>query len=374
MIPLPFSFLSKVILVFIILFNPNATSSGNFGYKVKMSNDGLSMLVSTLAEAGTTRRVDYYKRTTGTNIWAYQFKIDSTDINFGSCLGINADGHYFVIGATDKVNTYTYTGGSTYTAQTPITGIVGNTFGKSCDLSAGLTTPTLAVGDTLYDRSGGWGNDGAIYIYNSSNGTYTFKQILQNTASISPNNQFGSNVSIGPTGSEVGASAVGSTKPMQIFFYLNTDTNWYIDFTVAMSYPGKISIGAGNNIALGNNNNIEIYRYTTAWSLSKTIAFTARPNSIYFTDATATTVGQYLIVGFVDCSTNGCVQIFYENPINTWINKKQLESPDLTNGRSYGYDVTGNKNASYFSVGAPSNNSSGVNNSGAVYVYDMSKI
>lgn len=172
---------------------PDGVTGDCFGISVAVNSDATMALIGAYyrVEGGITARGAVYVFTRSGSTWTYQQKIlasnAQTSDQFGICVAVNSDATIALIGAYgrddgsvgDRGGVYYFTrSGSTWTQQSLIllaTPVAGDVFGSQVALNAAGDYALIGV----YGRdSGGFTDNGAVYIYTRSGTTWTYQGLI----------------------------------------------------------------------------------------------------------------------------------------------------------------------------------------------------
>lgn len=172
---------------------PDGVTGDCFGISVAVNSDATMALIGAYyrVEGGITARGAVYVFTRSGSTWTYQQKIlasnAQTSDQFGICVAVNSDATIALIGAYgrddgsvgDRGGVYYFTrSGSTWTQQSLIlfaTPVEGDLFGSQVALNAAGDYALI----TAYGRdSGGFTDNGAVYIYTRSGTTWSYQGLI----------------------------------------------------------------------------------------------------------------------------------------------------------------------------------------------------
>lgn len=172
---------------------PDGVAGDYFGVSVAVNADATTALIGAFyrVEGGIAARGAVYVYTRSGSTWTYQQKIlasnSQTNDQFGICVAVNSDATVALIGAvgrddgsvTDRGGIYYFTrSGSTWTQQSLIlfaTPVVSDVFGSQVALNAAGDYALIAA----YGRdSGGFTNNGVVYIYTRSGTTWSYQGLI----------------------------------------------------------------------------------------------------------------------------------------------------------------------------------------------------
>ncbi len=233
------------------LTGSNAVNS-IFGQSVSLSADGTVALISAYGENSTTGAAYIYQNVSGT--WTQTSRVSSGVANsqFGWSVSLSADGSTALIGA-DQENSYT---GAAYIYQnvsgtwTQMARLASDVASSNFGVSGSLNTNgTFAIIGALSENS----QTGAAYIYQNSAGTWG--QIVSVTSGVASGN-FGNSVSLSADGSValIGASGENGGDGAA-YIYQNVDGTWTQMARLASGVAGgdfgvSVSLSSDGTIAL----------------------------------------------------------------------------------------------------------------------------
>lgn len=172
---------------------PDGIAEDCFGISVAVNADATIALIGLVYrdDVDTINRGAVYVYTRSGSTWTYQQKIlasnAQTNDQFGICVAVNSDATVALIGAvgrdddgvTERGGVYYFTrSGSTWTQQSLIlfaTPVEGDLFGSQVALNAAGDYALI----TAYGRdSGGFTDNGAVYIYTRSGTTWSYQGLI----------------------------------------------------------------------------------------------------------------------------------------------------------------------------------------------------
>ena len=276
------------------LLASDAATDDNFGTTVFISGDGNTAIIGAPYEdtSPNSNNGAAYVFTRLDTTWTQQQKLVASDAasndTFGFLVTLSLDGNTALIGAytedaspnTDNGAAYVFTrSGSTWTEQAKLLASDrANTdyFGWSVALSADGNT--AAVG-TLFEDTGANTNNGAVYVFTRSGGTWTEQQKLlpSDTAS---NDYFGSSVALSSNGNILAISSYfKSTGLGAAYVFTRSGSTWTerqrltvsdglsgdrLGVTISISGDGDtVIVGADLEDTSPNTDNGAAYIYST---------------------------------------------------------------------------------------------------------------
>jgi collagen type VII alpha len=226
------------------LLASDPASDDNFGGSVAISSDGNTALVGVTGEdtSPESNNGAVYVYTRSGSTWTEQQKLQASDLesssNFGFSISISLDGNTALIGSYTETTSptsqqgavYVFTRSSgTWTQQQKLLAsdaVSSDFFGFSVSLSGDGNT--ALIGAYFEDTSPGL-NNGAIYVFTRSAGTWTQQQKLFASDALS-DDSFGRSVSISENGRTFIIGATGEdTSPYSnqgAFYVFDTVLNW----------------------------------------------------------------------------------------------------------------------------------------------------
>jgi hypothetical protein len=389
--------------------------SDNLGESVAISSDGNTMIVGAALEdtsPNTTNGAAYiYVRSAG--VWTQQAKILASDAasgdQFGYSVSISSDGNTAIIGAfnestspnTSQGAAYVFTrSGSTWTQQQKIVAsdaASSDIFGYSVALSSDSNTAIVgAISESTSPNT----FTGAAYVFTRSGSTWTQQQKI--VASDAANSEyFGYNVSLSSDGSTAmigvsyentspnsynGAAYVftrsGSTWTQQAkLLASDAASNEFFGTAVSLSSDGNTAlIGSMQEDASPTSDNGAAYVFTrsgSTWTQQAKLLASDKANQDYFGNSVSiSSDGNIALIGARGETTspnfvNGAAYLFTRSG-STWTQQQKILASDVTTGDQFGWDVSISGDGNTVIVGATTENPSGINGAGCVYVFNTS--
>jgi hypothetical protein len=308
-----------------------------FGWSVSISQDGNTAAIGAIYEDSSPNYNNgaVYVFTRSGSTWTQQAKLLASDAEsngiFGISVSISLDGSTLVVGADrqdasttndDKGAAYVFTrSGSTWTQQAKLTasdGTLNDSFGGSVSVSG--DGGTIAVGAPYKDQ-----NNGAVYLFTSSLGVWTQKQIIKPTKPI-PGEYFGRILKLAKYSNTL---VVGSNSKY-VYVFQKDSFDWSqkqrlsASDTSISNFATSIAISAdASSILVGNTEKYSAYLFVT--------------------------------------NSGGA----------PWIQKQKIKSSDAEPYDSFGFSVALDASGYNALIGATSESTSPNNGNGAGYFYSL---
>lgn len=276
------------------------------------------------------------------------------------------------------------------------TNIIAQSINDTVNKTSWTFSPAVPNNATLYLRvrykgtTYGYGSWSSTTIFS----TGTVNNITTEEAILTPpnvdagdNGLFGISVSIDGTGTRVAISQIGV---LGVFIFVRSGANWTLEqkivpntVNVSDKYGYSISIGSlGTRIAIGcpqsditgsNTGAVYIYRKDSSWVLEATLQSSIpSPNDFFGYSVSISTGASRLAVGVPyresGGTDRGAVYVFTRSG-NTWSEEAVLTASDGANNDYFGNSVSISGDGTRIAVGSVLNDSSGITDSGAVYVF-----
>jgi hypothetical protein len=325
----------------------------------------------------------------------------ATDAFYGYSIDISSDGNTVVVGAYGKSfftgEAYVYTrSGLIWTEQAKLLApeASNDQFGWSVAISADGNT--VAIGSTTEDTSPN-SNNGAVYIYTRSAGTWTqqTKLLASDRAS---NESFGYSVAFSADGLTllVGAEPE-NTSPSTIngaaYVFIYDSGEWFeqqkllaSDFSSTDRFGCDVSLSSDGNTALiganaedtsPNSNNGAAYVFTRSagtWTQQqKLLASDSASNDNFGISVSLSADGLTAIVGAESESTspdlyNGAAYV-YTLVEGVWTEQQKLLASDRAGSDRFGYAVSISADGNTALIGAYAEDTSPNSSNGAAYIF-----
>ena len=325
---------------------------------------------------------------------------------FGVSVALSSDGSRMAVGANFKTvggitncgQVYIYTrSGTTWTLESTLTAsdkAASDLYGVSVALSA--DSSRLAVGAHSTTVSG-IATAGKVYVYTRSGSVWTQEAIVS-ASDKAAGDHFGVSVAFDSTASRMAVGAHTKTVSAitgagQVYVYTRSGSNWTEEqkisasdkaasdgfgVTLAIDAVGqRLAVGATNKTTGGFTGAGKVYLYTRSgvtWTEETTLtAADKAANDAFGAGISFNSLGTELIVGAYGKTVGGIagagqVYIFSRNGI-TWTQETILSASDKAANDAFGFKTALTANSSILAVGSYNRDSSGLANSGAVYIY-----
>jgi len=215
-----------------VLTDPNPLGGGLFGNSVDISDDGLTMAVGGDSRGQAEQKNVYiYSRTSIDDSWSRTATISLGGTQAVSSIALSGDGSTFVIGdvPNDKAYVYRHSGG-VWPASPDATlapTVSNESFG--CCASLSYNGSEIAVGAETANNLAGNSQNGAVYVFSSTNWGTSSKILSPNTTVAANQSKFGHAAAISGNGNVlVAGSPYYSTIVAgdgAVYIY-KKDTNW----------------------------------------------------------------------------------------------------------------------------------------------------
>lgn len=278
------------------------------------------------------------------------------------------------------------------------TNLVAQTIDDAINKTSWTFSPAVPNNATLYLRVR---YKGTTYGYGSWSSTIIFSTGTVNNVTteeailIPPNGDaldaglFGTSISIDGTGSRVAISQIGV---LGVYVFVRSGANWTLEqkiiptnATVADKFGYSISMDIlGNRIAIGtpqsdisgtNTGAVFIYRRFGTWILEATLqASVPSPNDYFGYSVSISSNASRLVVGVPyresGGTDRGAVYVFTRSS-TTWTEEAILTASDGADNDYFGNSVAISGDGTRIVIGSVLNDSSGVTDSGAVYIFKL---
>ena len=276
------------------------------------------------------------------------------------------------------------------------TNIIAQSIDDTVNKTSWTFSPAVADNATLYLRvrykgtTYGHGAWSSTIIFS----TGTVNNITTEEAIMTPpngdgvdNSLFGTSVSIDGTGTRVVISQLGS---LGVYIFVRSGANWVLEqkivpntVNISDKYGYSISIdSSGTRIAIGspqsdisgtNTGAVFIYRRDTAWVLETILQSSIpSPNDYFGYSVSISASATRLVVGVPyresGGSDRGAVYVFTRSG-TTWSEEAILTASDGADNDYFGNSVAISGDGTRIVIGSVLNDSSGITDSGAVYIF-----
>ena len=333
----------------------------------------------------------------------------ATNDYFGVSVSLTADGTRMAIGAYGKDvsgitiagQVYIYTrSGSVWTEEATITAsdkAANDYFGASVSLTSDGTR--LAVG--AYNKTvSGITGAGKVYIYTRSGSTWVEEATITASDKVA-SDYFGISVALTADGSRMVVGAFnkivsGITAAGKVYVYTRSGSVWTEEATITASDKAvsdwfgasvsliadgtKMAVGAHGKDVSGITDAGKIYIYTrsgTVWVEESTITASDKAIDDYFgVSVSLTADGTRLAVGAYNKTVSGITGAgkvyIYTRSGSTWVEEATVTASDKAIDDYFGVSVALTADGTRLAVGASGKENGAIDNSGAVYLYDIS--